>query len=64
MKGLRPLSVGVLLALMTLLVTVAFGGYNIGYRSGERNIPSTPTPNLQWGGPEGSGLASWLLGLR
>ena len=67
MKGPRTLSVGESLALATLLVTVLLGVYNIGYRSGGRNIPTAPAPNLQWGGPDGCGygftrvpIANWL----
>ena len=67
MQGFRPLSLSEWLALITLLVTVAFGAYSIGNSSGGRNIPSSPTPSLQWGGPEGCGygftrvpIANWL----
>ena len=66
-QGFRPPSRSELLALVGILAVVAFGMYNIGYRSGERSIPSSPTPTLQWGGPDGCGygftrvpIANWL----
>ena len=64
MKGLRTLSVGEWLTLAGIVVAAAVGGCEFGYALGQRN---TPTPNLQWGGPDGCGygftrvpIANWL----
>ena len=66
-QGFHPPSHGELLALIGVLAAVAIGACEFGYRSAERNIPSAPTPNLQWGGREGCGygltrvrIENWL----
>ena len=44
-QGFRPVSLSEWLALMGLLAMVAIAAYNIGYRSGGRNTPNSPTLN-------------------